>query len=104
MSFFFTCSCVLRSHSLVDIARSHTAQNPVQNHVKFKFLDLTHFSDKELQGLLTLREGVECETHDLLGCQCDGRGVLPHELETNDINPVEVNLKFLIIEPAAIFI
>ncbi|VDK84188.1 unnamed protein product [Litomosoides sigmodontis] len=49
----------------------------------------THFSDKELQNLFALREGVECETHYLLGCQCSGCGVLPHELETIDVDPAE---------------
>ncbi|VDO32063.1 unnamed protein product [Brugia timori] len=44
---------------------------------------LTHFSDEELQDVFTLRDDAECETHFLLECQCDGRGLLPEELEVD---------------------
>ncbi|EYB84703.1 hypothetical protein Y032_0311g2133 [Ancylostoma ceylanicum] len=38
------------------------------------------FLDEELADIFTLKD-TQCETHDLLGCQCDGSGLLPHEFE-----------------------
>ena len=35
------------------------------------------FSKEELRDLFRLDEGRECQTHELLGCQCKGRGVPP---------------------------
>lgn len=32
------------------------------------------FSLAELRDLFTLDEGTDCQTHDLLGCECGGRG------------------------------
>ncbi|KGM92691.1 uncharacterized protein PADG_11148 [Paracoccidioides brasiliensis Pb18] len=32
------------------------------------------FSREELRDLFRLDEGATCQTHDLLGCECDGRG------------------------------
>jgi len=32
------------------------------------------FSLAELRDLFTLDEGTDCQTHDLLGCDCGGRG------------------------------
>ena len=37
---------------------------------------LSHFSMEELRDLITFRDVTECETHDLLLCQCGGSGVL----------------------------
>ena len=35
----------------------------------------SHFSTEELRDLFTFRDDTECETHDLLQCQCGGSGV-----------------------------
>ena len=35
------------------------------------------FSKEELRDLFRLDKGRECQTHELLGCQCKGRGVPP---------------------------
>uniref|UniRef100_A0AAF5PIV2 DNA repair and recombination protein RAD54-like n=1 Tax=Wuchereria bancrofti TaxID=6293 RepID=A0AAF5PIV2_WUCBA len=51
---------------------------------------VTHFSDEELQDIFTLRDEAECETHCLLECQCDGRGLLPEQLQADqEISPDE---------------
>ena len=34
------------------------------------------FSQEELKDLFRLDEASSCQTHDLLGCQCEGRGIL----------------------------
>jgi len=39
----------------------------------------SHFSTEELRDLFTFRDDTECETHDLLQCQCGGSGVLESE-------------------------
>ncbi|RCN36911.1 helicase protein [Ancylostoma caninum] len=38
------------------------------------------FLDEELEDIFTMKD-TQCETHDLLGCQCDGSGLLPAEFE-----------------------
>ncbi|KMU72138.1 RAD54B protein [Coccidioides immitis RMSCC 3703] len=35
---------------------------------------VAHFSREELRDLFRLDEDAECQTHDLLGCECGGRG------------------------------
>ncbi|KLJ06386.1 DNA repair and recombination protein RAD54B [Blastomyces silverae] len=35
---------------------------------------VSQFSREELKDLFRLDEGISCQTHDLLGCECDGRG------------------------------
>ncbi|OJD26618.1 hypothetical protein ACJ73_02000 [Blastomyces percursus] len=35
---------------------------------------VSQFSREELKDLFRLDEGTTCQTHDLLGCECDGRG------------------------------
>ncbi|EYB84702.1 hypothetical protein Y032_0311g2133 [Ancylostoma ceylanicum] len=44
------------------------------------FKSTSTFLDEELADIFTLKD-TQCETHDLLGCQCDGSGLLPHEFE-----------------------
>jgi len=46
----------------------------------------SHFSTEELRDLFTFREDTECETHDLLQCECGGSGVL----DNTDIEQGEV--------------
>ena len=41
------------------------------------------FSKEELKDLFRLDAGLSCQTHDLLGCGCHGRG-LPENVPTND--------------------
>ncbi|KHJ82404.1 hypothetical protein OESDEN_17902 [Oesophagostomum dentatum] len=41
------------------------------------------FLDEELEDIFTLAE-TQCETHDLLGCRCDGSGLLPAEMEDDE--------------------
>jgi len=41
----------------------------------------SHFSTEELRDLFTFREDTECETHDLLQCECGGSGVLASQEE-----------------------
>ncbi|KAK6752722.1 hypothetical protein RB195_003875 [Necator americanus] len=38
------------------------------------------FADEDLEDIFTIAE-TQCETHDLLGCKCDGSGLLPAEIE-----------------------
>uniref|UniRef100_A0A0N4WFS4 DNA repair and recombination protein RAD54-like n=1 Tax=Haemonchus placei TaxID=6290 RepID=A0A0N4WFS4_HAEPC len=40
----------------------------------------TTFLDDELKDIFTLSE-VECETHEMAGCSCDGCGLLPDEVD-----------------------
>ena len=40
-----------------------------------------NFSREELKDLFRLDEGLSCQTHDLLGCACDGRGLPDTALE-----------------------
>ena len=44
------------------------------------------FTKEELQDLFRLHEDVSCQTHDLLGCGCEGRG-LPAPLPSKDNSP-----------------
>ena len=39
------------------------------------------FSREELKDLFRLDEGLSCQTHDLLGCACDGRGLPDSAIE-----------------------
>eukprot|EP00092_Neocalanus_flemingeri_P023094 GFUD01025040.1.p1 GENE.GFUD01025040.1~~GFUD01025040.1.p1 ORF type:complete len:925 (+),score=337.10 GFUD01025040.1:29-2803(+) len=39
----------------------------------------SHFSTEELRDLFTFRDDTECETHDLLQCECEGSGVVERE-------------------------
>ncbi|KJH42382.1 helicase protein [Dictyocaulus viviparus] len=48
--------------------------NPNERHVEATFLN------DELNSIFTVTE-AQCETHDVLGCQCDGRGSLTHETD-----------------------
>jgi len=41
----------------------------------------SHFSTDELRDLFTFRDDTECETHDLLQCDCGGSGVLEMDME-----------------------
>lgn len=41
-----------------------------------------NFTLQDLKDLFTFREDTECETHDLLGCECGGSGDLQVEEET----------------------
>ena len=47
------------------------------------------FSQDELEDLFRLDEGPLCQTHELLGCRCQGRG-LPSSAVDDDFTPVEV--------------
>ncbi|VDN04652.1 unnamed protein product, partial [Thelazia callipaeda] len=46
---------------------------------------LTNFSDEELRDIFTLDIDTECVTHCLLGCQCDGSGILPEESQNFEV-------------------
>lgn len=46
------------------------------------------FTKDELKDLFRLDEGLSCQTHDLLGCACGGRG-LP-DSAVDDFTPIEV--------------
>ena len=48
-----------------------------------------NFSQDELKDLFRLDEGLSCQTHDLLGCQCQGRG-LPDPAADTDFTPIEI--------------
>lgn len=52
------------------------------------------FTKEELQDLFRLDEGLLCQTHDLLGCACEGRG-LPDVSLVNDDNDDDVPLTIL---------
>jgi len=39
----------------------------------------SHFSTEELRDLFTFRDDTECETHDLLQCECGGSGVVDRQ-------------------------
>lgn len=41
------------------------------------------FLDGELESIFMVGD-ADCETHDLLGCACDGRGLLPGEMEEDE--------------------
>ncbi|KAL2038658.1 hypothetical protein N7G274_008706 [Stereocaulon virgatum] len=47
-----------------------------------------NFSKEELKDLFRLDEGLSCQTHDLLGCACEGRG-LP-DSAVDDAMPIEI--------------
>ena len=49
---------------------------------------MNNFSTDELKDLFRLDEGLSCQTHDLLGCKCGGRG-LPDSGVEDDFTPVE---------------
>lgn len=46
------------------------------------------FSQDELRDLFRLDEGPSCQTHDLLGCRCGGRG-RPHSAVDDDFTRIE---------------
>lgn len=51
------------------------------------------FSQDELRDLFRLDEGSSCQTHDLLGCGCKGRGlpdILPDMAVEDEFTPIEV--------------
>ncbi|EFX87055.1 RAD54B meiotic recombination protein, partial [Daphnia pulex] len=43
-----------------------------------------HFTREELKDLFTLREDTDCDTHDLISCQCTQKGVSPIPPELDD--------------------
>lgn len=45
------------------------------------------FLDGELESIFMVGD-ADCETHDLLGCACDGRGLLPGEMEEDEAGNV----------------
>lgn len=47
------------------------------------------FTVEELRDLFTLDEGTTCQTHDLLGCECGGKGYLAVSEPVSDVD-VEV--------------
>ena len=47
------------------------------------------FTKEELRDLFRLDEGLSCQTHDLLGCACDGRG-LPDVPVLDSEAPIEI--------------
>lgn len=48
----------------------------------------SNFTNEELQDLFRLDEGLSCQTHDLLGCGCEGRG-LSAAFSVNE-EPIEI--------------
>lgn len=50
---------------------------------------MNNFSRDELQDLFRLDEGLSCQTHDLIGCACKGRG-LPDSAIVDDFTPIEI--------------
>ena len=48
----------------------------------------SNFTKEELKDLFRLDEGLSCQTHDLLGCGCEGRG-LPAPLPAGE-EPIEI--------------
>ena len=48
-----------------------------------------NFSQDELKDLFRLDEESSCQTHDLLGCRCEGRG-LPDTAVDDDFTPIEI--------------
>lgn len=49
----------------------------------------SNFTKEELKDLFRLDEGLSCQTHDLLGCGCEGRG-LPAAPFPVDEDPIEM--------------
>ena len=49
-----------------------------------------NFSQEELKDLFRLDEGSSCQTHDLLGCHCEGRGLPTAAIDDDDFTPVEI--------------
>ncbi|KAK4694474.1 DNA repair and recombination protein RAD54B, partial [Lecanoromycetidae sp. Uapishka_2] len=47
------------------------------------------FTKDELRDLFRLDEGLSCQTHDLIGCACKGRG-LPDSAVEKDFMPIEI--------------
>ncbi|WPH03427.1 Hypothetical protein R9X50_00630700 [Acrodontium crateriforme] len=45
------------------------------------------FSKDELRDLFSLDEGVDCQTHKILGCTCGGNGILVRELQEPGSSP-----------------
>ncbi|KAM5447873.1 helicase [Microsporum audouinii] len=45
---------------------------------------IAHFSQEELKDLFRLDESSQCQTHELLGCQCGGQGVMSKEVENEN--------------------
>lgn len=60
-------------HRQIKKAGLHSVINP--NEQSFK----TTCLDEELTNIFTLKD-TQCETHDLLNCDCDGQGSLPNEV------------------------
>ena len=57
----------------------------------------SHFSTEELRDLSTFRDDTECETHDLLQCQCRGSGVLEVEKELGEVRSNQLGRQ--VVEP-----
>ena len=52
---------------------------------------MNNFSKEELKDLFRLDEGLSCQTHDLLGCGCEGRGLPdPAVVIEEEFTPVEI--------------
>lgn len=53
--------------------------------------DANSFTREDLKDLFRLDEGLSCQTHDLIGCRCEGRDTdcveVESEVETDDILP-----------------
>ena len=47
------------------------------------------FSQDELKDLFRLDDGPSCQTHSLLGCRCEGRGIPDNAIDT-EFMPIEV--------------
>ncbi|OAL71947.1 dsDNA-dependent ATPase [Trichophyton violaceum] len=45
---------------------------------------IAHFSQEELKDLFRLDESSKCQTHELLGCECGGRGETPKGIKEED--------------------
>ncbi|EFR04027.1 DNA repair and recombination protein RAD54 [Nannizzia gypsea CBS 118893] len=45
---------------------------------------IAHFSQEELKDLFRLDENSKCQTHELLGCECGGRGEIPKHIKEED--------------------
>ena len=55
------------------------------NHVQ------SHFSTDELRDLFTFREDTECETHELLQCECGGSGAIARQEEDQgEVRPCQL--------------
>ena len=51
----------------------------------------SNFSSEEIRDLFTFREDTDCETHDLLLCECGGSGALPlKEEQQSEARPCQL--------------